>query len=69
MRMAVVIVNETGGDGVCRYRVQINSAAPLAHFEHNRPDGLAICLRKAAEAVEAAGVAVGYPLPTTERNG
>lgn len=35
------------------YQVQINTQAPLARFTHNREDGLAVCLEKAAEAVRA----------------
>ncbi|MFT5730885.1 MAG: hypothetical protein ACI8PB_005075 [Desulforhopalus sp.] len=46
------ITNE-GGDieGICIYRVQVGKQH-ICKFEHNRLDGLADCLQKAAEAVE-----------------
>ena len=46
------ITNE-GGDikGICTYRVQVGKQH-ICKFEHNRLDGLADCLQKAAAAVE-----------------
>lgn len=46
------IIND-GGDmqGVCRYRIQVDTHH-ICRFEHNRQDGLADCLQKAADAVE-----------------
>lgn len=48
----IAIINQ-GGDmsGECEYRVQINNEL-ITTFKHSRPDGLAECLRKAADAVE-----------------
>ena len=42
--------------GIHRYEVRVNLDAPVAHFVHRRSDGLAECLRRAADAVERAGV-------------
>jgi hypothetical protein len=39
-----------GEDGLSRYTVNINRNHKAAFF-HNPKDGLAVCLRKAAEAV------------------
>lgn len=39
--------------GLHRYRVQINNEL-ICEFDHVREDGLAECLRKAADAVEQA---------------
>jgi hypothetical protein len=61
--MAVIIVNETPDQTPCRYRVQINDGTVLARFEHNRPDGLALCLSKAAKAIE--GVNLENPFTRT----
>ena len=48
----IAIINRGGpDDGVCTYTVGINSRI-LATFEHDRRDGLATCLRKAADAVD-----------------
>ena len=46
------IIND-GGDmqGVCIYRIQVGKQH-ICKFEHNRLDGLADCLQKAADAVE-----------------
>lgn len=48
----IAIINQ-GGDmsGECEYRIQINNEL-ITTFKHSRPDGLAECLRKAADAVE-----------------
>ena len=52
----ITIINKGGPvDGVCKYRLQINNKL-ITEFTHSRPDGLATCLRKAAEAVEAEAV-------------
>jgi hypothetical protein len=48
----IAIINETGlADGECTYRLQINRRL-LTRFKHHRPDGLAACLRMAADAAE-----------------
>ncbi len=46
----IAIVNR-GGDmeGVCEYTLQVNKEV-LATFYHNRQDGLAVCLERAATA-------------------
>ena len=54
----IAIVNDgkvRGATGVHGYRVQINDRV-ICTFEHLREDGLAECLRKAAQAVEESGV-------------
>lgn len=48
----IAIINRGGpDDGVCTYSVGINTRI-LTIFEHDRRDGLAACLRKAANAVD-----------------
>ena len=48
----IAIINRGGpDDGVCTYTVGINKHI-MATFEHDRCDGLATCLRKAADAVD-----------------
>ena len=48
----IAIINRGGlDDGVCTYSVGINKRI-IAMFEHDRRDGLATCLRKAADAVD-----------------
>ena len=50
--MSIIIQNMGGPpDGVCRYELRINRDT-VATFEHDRRDGLAICLMQAAEAVQ-----------------
>lgn len=52
----IAIVNVSTHDdpcGVHEYEVRINREV-ITRFEHVREDGLAVCLRKAANAVEAA---------------
>jgi hypothetical protein len=44
----------TPRDAVHTYTIQINNGPELARFQHIRSYGLAACLRRAAEAVEAA---------------
>ena len=45
------ITNEGGViEGICIYRVQVGKQH-ICKFEHNRQDGLADCLQKAADAV------------------
>lgn len=48
----ISIIND-GGDrqGICVYRIQVDKHH-ICKFEHNRMDGLADCLQKAADAVE-----------------
>ena len=46
------IINDGGDvDGICIYRVLVGNHH-ICKFEHNRLDGLADCLQKAADAVE-----------------
>lgn len=55
--MPIIIKNISDHDGAkepSEYTVQINCGPVLARFEHLRKDGLAECLRRAVEAVEAA---------------
>lgn len=50
----IAIINDGSNSeptGVRRYRVQINRKL-ICEFDHVREDGLAVCLRKAADAVE-----------------
>lgn len=56
----IAIINR-GGDqeGVCSYTVSINKKV-VASFTHNRYDGLAECLRKAADAVDQANPEGGH---------
>ena len=53
--MAIIVHNITEGgidySGINKYQVRINQKV-IAEFEHLRTDGLATCLRKAADAVE-----------------
>ena len=44
----------TPRDAVHSYVIQINNGPVLARFQHVRSYGLAACLRRAADAVEAA---------------
>lgn len=58
--MSVVITNISKHDdahGLNQYVVRINLGPPLAYFSHTRSDGLATCLRRAADAldIQAAG--------------
>ncbi len=60
----IAIVNVTPPDeydpaGVSKYEVRINRDV-VARFEHSRPQGLAACLRAAAQAVD--GVKKSPPL-------
>ena len=55
--MSVVITNVSEHfdvEGLNQYIVRINNKPIIAEFEHVRSDGLAVCLRKAADAVETA---------------
>lgn len=55
----IAIINKGGpADGVCTYTVGINREV-IATFEHDRRDGLATCLRKAADAVDTVPVEEG----------
>jgi len=49
--IAILNISEKYGKGKQRYRVQINKKF-ITEFDHNFEDGLAVCLRKASEAVE-----------------
>jgi hypothetical protein len=53
--MSIIIHNISGDDfdatGLNKYQVRINQKV-IAEFEHTRSDGLATCLRMAADAVE-----------------
>jgi len=54
--MSIIIQNMKGDAlGVCTYQLRINQKI-IAEFEHSRPDGLAACLRRAADAVENKGI-------------
>lgn len=56
--MSVIITNVSAHDGsigISDYIVRINDEPVIARFEHWRHEGLATCLRKAADAVEASG--------------
>lgn len=49
--MSIVIQNMgQEGNNVWRYEVRINREV-IARYSHYRPDGLEVCLRKAADAV------------------
>jgi len=50
--MSIVITNisKTGAKR-CRYQLKINTML-ITEFTHLRSDGLAVCLRKAADAAE-----------------
>lgn len=49
--MSIIIQNMGGpSDGVCRDELRINRNT-VATFEHDRRDGLVICLMQAAKAV------------------
>lgn len=62
--MPVIIENfsspEKPDDQLHSYRLRINSQQ-IARFKHRRNEGLAECLRRAADAVEAAG-ADAFPI-------
>ena len=50
--MSIIIQNMGGPpNGVCRYELRINRDT-VAEFTHDRRNGLAICLMRAAEAVQ-----------------
>ena len=50
--MSIIIQNITEGDpAIHHYQLRINQEA-ICTFEHARSEGLAQCLRQAAEAVE-----------------
>ena len=50
--MSIIIQNMKGeAFGVCTYQLRINQRI-IAEFEHSRPDGLSVCLQKAAQAAE-----------------
>lgn len=55
--MSVIITNVSSHDGsdlVSEYIVRINRGPVLGRFKHWRHEGLAKCLRLAADAVDAA---------------
>jgi hypothetical protein len=68
--MAVIIQNVSEGPmtGLQQYIVRINSDPVVATFEHIREDGLAECLRKAADAVEAVSAATREASSKTVRD-
>lgn len=54
--MSILITNVSTHDdltGSNQYTVRINNQPVIARFDHVRSEGLAMCLRRAAEAVEA----------------
>lgn len=64
----IAIINREGpDDGVCTYTVGINRRI-LATFTHDRRDGLAFCLRKAAEAVEKVNPEGGHLCPQCKKS-
>jgi len=51
--MSIVITNVSKpGAKRCRYQLKINTML-ITEFTHKRSDGLAVCLRKAADAADA----------------
>lgn len=55
--MSVIITNVSTHDdeqGTNQYVVRINHNPIIARFDHVRSEGLAMCLRRAADAVDAA---------------
>lgn len=55
--MSVIISNISRHNdtrGLNQYEVRINRDPVIANFEHVRSEGLAACLRRAADAVDAA---------------
>lgn len=52
----MIRIRNMGGppNGVCQYEVGINNHSALATFKHDRRDGLAVCLRRAANAIDIA---------------
>ena len=60
--MSIIITNVSKHGhlgGTHQYEVRINLGPVIARFEHVREEGLAVCLRRAAEAVERADSEVG----------
>lgn len=52
--MSVRISNvKNYGDGLCEYAVEVKDER-IAYFTHKRKHGLAVCLRKASQAVQEA---------------
>lgn len=51
--IAIINTAVTTMDGMTEYRLQINDKL-IAEFYHNRSDGLAACLRIAADAADRA---------------
>lgn len=55
--MSIIITNVSTHDdvyGLNQYVVRINNQPVIAQFDHTRSEGLAACLRRAADAVDAA---------------
>ncbi len=55
--MSIIITNVSDHDGsesVSEYVVRINNGPVLVRFEHNRWEGLDVCLLRAAAAVQEA---------------
>ena len=52
----IAIINQKGPlGGICTYTVEVHGEETgdvICEFQHYRPDGLAVCLQKAAQAVE-----------------
>lgn len=51
--IAIINTGETDEEGRAHYRLQINHLL-IAEFDHFRVDGLAVCLRHAADAADRA---------------
>ncbi len=58
----IIIKNMTPGRNVAEYTVRINDGPILATFAHIRSDGLAYCLRRAANALDRS------PAPVTQKD-
>lgn len=62
--MSVIITNVSEHDdleGVNTYVIHLSGKPIIARFDHVRSEGLAACLRRAADAVEAARPAKDQP--------
>lgn len=64
----IKIINSSGDmQGDCEYRILVNKQY-ICNFKHNRPNGLADCLQKAADAVALSEWA-DYVLMTDSKGG
>lgn len=64
--MSIIISNVTRGDKLYDnsaehdYEVRINHKH-IVDFSHRRNEGLAVCLRRAADAIDAQGIPIQTP--------